>query len=356
MIINYNLVKKAMNDTIYLKTETSQSKIKFIGEFSSSIFACENYIIKVVMDEIVNSFYPDLLPKCEKIIVKPGENLKNLDTVNSIILNLIESGTGKDTLLLGVGGGVITDLTGFVASIFKRGIKFGFVPTTLMAMADASIGGKNGVNIGNIKNAVGVINQPDFILIDVNFLRTLPNENYFSAFSEIVKIGLVDNPGILDIIETNYNKIKAKDMAFLNELIFETVKSKVSIVGKDIYDKSIRRILNFGHSIGHALELTLCISHGMAVAAGLLYELYLSEIILSTNPEIRKRIRNIFNNLELDFEDLKNSDISINVLKHDKKNLNDKLKIILLNDYGKPHIQDFTYNEVSNILENCKIF
>lgn len=345
-----------MYDTIYLKTEASQSKIKFIGKFSTGLFTSENSSFQVLIDQNMNTLYPDFLPDSEKIIIKSGEDLKNLETVNSIILNLIEKGTGKDTLLLGVGGGVITDLTGFVASIFKRGMKFGFVPTTLMAMADASIGGKNGVNAGIIKNAVGVINQPDFVLIDVNFLQTLPDEFYFTAFSEIVKIGLVDNPGILDLIELNYDKIKAKDMTFLNELIFETLKSKVSFVEKDVYDKGVRRILNFGHSIGHALELTLGISHGLAVAAGLLYELYLSEIILSTNPEIRKRIWSIFNNLELDFNDCKNQDISNNVIKHDKKNLHDKLNFILINDYGKPQIKDFSYHEVNNILKNCKIF
>jgi 3-dehydroquinate synthase len=345
-----------MNDTIYLKTETCESKIKFVGEFSSRILERENKSFHIVIDENVNTLYPDFLPECEKIVLKSEENMKNFETANSIILNLIKKGTGKDTLLLGVGGGVITDLTGFVASIYKRGIKFGFVPTSLMAMADAAIGGKNGINSGNVKNVVGVINQPDFIIIDVNFLQTLPDENYYSAFSEIVKIGLVDKPGILDLIESNYDKIKTKDTSFLNELIFETVKSKVSIVEKDVNDKGERRILNFGHTIGHALELTLGFSHGMAVAAGLLYELNLSEIILGTSTEIRKRVMEIFYDLELDFKGFNNSEINNIVLKHDKKNLYNILNIVLLKDYGDAYIKSFPYHEINNIFEICKIF
>ncbi len=306
----------------------------------------------IIADSNITQFHPEILAEYNPIAIEASENSKTLETVITIIDELISRDAGKDTLLIGIGGGITTDITGFVASIFKRGLKFGFIPTTLMAMADASIGGKNGVNFNGIKNLAGVIQQPSFVYIYTGFLETLPDIHYYTAFSEIIKTGLVDNPLIIDLVESNMQNILFKDLDAIKEILEVSIRSKQSIVTKDEFESGLRKVLNFGHTFAHAAEIASGINHGLAVAAGILIDIKLSETILDLNPGVYKRIKRIFDSLGLDYSFAVKLKIDEFALLHDKKNRQSLANITLIKDLGRPQFYNIPIEELSAFYKN----
>ena len=276
----------------------------------------------------------------EVIEIEAGEEFKNLQTCEGVWNVLSELEADRKSLLINLGGGVVTDLGGVVASTFKRGIKFINIPTTLLSMVDASVGGKTGVDLGNLKNQIGVINQPELVLIDSSYLATLSSQEMRSGLAEILKHGLIAS-------ETYWNKVSNLSELNLEDLdiiIKESVEIKAKIVDKDPLEKNVRRTLNYGHTLGHAIE-SYCLTHpeknkllhGEAIAVGMILETYLS-VQLKNFPEtkfnqITKVIRNMYGTEDFSEEDIKQIK---ELMKFDKKNEHGNINFVLLEEIGKP--------------------
>ncbi|MBM3443457.1 MAG: 3-dehydroquinate synthase [Bacteroidetes bacterium] len=211
------------------------------------------------------------------IVLKPGEEYKIQPTVDAVIGQLITMQADRSTTLVGVGGGVITDLTGYIASVYMRGLRFGFVPTSLLGMVDASIGGKNGIDVGEYKNMVGVIRQPEFILYDTSLLSTLPDSEWSNGCAEIIKHACINDARLFKLLQQHDLASLRRTSTLLKKIIRRNVEIKSSIVGKDVHERGDRRLLNFGHTLGHALETQYELMHGQAVALGMVFAGWLSE-------------------------------------------------------------------------------
>ena len=278
----------------------------------------------------------------EILTIPAGEAFKNIPTCLNVWNTLSEKGADRNTIIINLGGGVVTDLGGFIASTFKRGLRFINIPTSLLAMVDASVGGKNGVDLGHIKNQIGVIALPEMVLLDIEFLKTLPKEHITSGLAEMLKHGLIYSKEYWERI---------KDVDFLNEvefekLIWDSVEIKKEIVTKDPLEKNLRKTLNFGHTLGHAIESYFLESdqkqtllHGEAVAIGIILATYISAESIGfpneTLNDVAKTILNHFPKQEFSKNDI---EAVINLMVFDKKNRNGKVLFVLLEDIGKHKI------------------
>jgi 3-dehydroquinate synthase len=281
---------------------------------------------------------PSSIQNARIIEIRSGEQNKNIETFIRIVEQLNEHHADRNSVLINVGGGMICDIGGFAAACYKRGIDFINIPTTLLSMIDAAHGGKTGMNFDHYKNQIGVFVQPKMVGIDVEFLNTLPTNQILSGFAEMIKIALITSVDF-------WNAIKNVDLNNLNSLrpfIIESIERKTQIVNEDPIEKNSRKILNFGHTFGHAfetfaLENGLELLHGHAVAMGMLCELWLSEKILDFETNQRQEISNSilskyakFPIQPADFEQL------LSIILLDKKNSNGEIKPILLEKIGHP--------------------
>jgi 3-dehydroquinate synthase len=210
------------------------------------------------------------------IVLKPGEAYKVQQTVDVIIDQLIAFGADRKTTLIGVGGGVVTDITGYVAGIYMRGIKCGFVPTSILAMVDASIGGKNGIDVGVYKNMVGLIRQPQFLLYDHSFLKSLPKEEWQNGFAEIIKHACIKDAAMFELLQKNTLASFKRDPILLADLIQRNALIKTKVVVNDEFEQGERKLLNYGHTLGHAIENMYELSHGQAISIGMTYAALMS--------------------------------------------------------------------------------
>jgi 3-dehydroquinate synthase len=278
----------------------------------------------------------------EIIEIEAGESEKNIQTCVEIWSAMTELGADRKTLLLNLGGGVITDIGGFVASTFKRGIDFIHIPTTLLAMVDASVGGKNGVDLGTLKNQIGVINVPQLVLIDTEYLATLPQNQMRSGLAEMLKHGLIQDAPYWNTFK-NLSKV---DFADFDALIHRSIAIKNDVVMQDPTEDGIRKALNFGHTLGHAIESYFLekeskptLLHGEAIAVGMILESYLSwQKNLLTEAEyheIKTAINAIFDRVVFEETDLQPI---FDLLIHDKKNEYGKIQFALLKGIGNIQI------------------
>ena len=331
--------------------KTIQTKCKNVNPLiliGESLRNINNYISEdrtiIVTDSNIIKYYNNLLPSCRIIELKPGERTKNLKTINFIIKKFIEYNVDRSYFILGIGGGVVCDITGFAASIYKRGVHFGFVATTLLAQADASIGGKNGVNFSSYKNIIGTINQPDFIISDIDMLKTLPKNEITNGFAEIIKHSLIADEELFNMLEREYkNRYKHE---FLEEVIYKSALIKTGIVEKDEYENDLRRILNFGHTFGHAIESGKKISHGRAISIGMAKALDISVFRNSICRNLSDRIKNLLKIYNLPTSVETDERQLIDAIIKDKKKYSDKIKFILLEGIGKPIIEEISIDEL----------
>ncbi len=271
--------------------------------------------------------------------IKPGDVNKNLDTITEVWKKLMISDVDRNSLIINLGGGVVTDLGGFAAATFKRGVKFIHIPTSLLGMVDAAIGGKNGINFMEAKNQIGTIKKPEFVWFYTDFLKTLSKEEFDSGFAEMLKHGLICDRQYWNDLFRYYKKPNNKN---LSQLIKTSVKIKDNIIKKDPYEQGMRKLLNYGHTIGHALESymnyrkNISLSHGKAVAAGMIIEAFLSYKLngLPKNDlnEIMQIINFIYPVIKLNTNDVEEI---IKLMRFDKKNEKGKVKYVLLNKIGK---------------------
>ncbi len=278
----------------------------------------------------------------EIIETESGEQNKTIDTCMGIWGALSDLDTDRKALLINLGGGVITDMGGFIASTYKRGIDFINIPTTLLSMVDASVGGKTGVDLGSLKNQIGVINYPEMVVIDPVFLNTLPQRQLLSGFAEMLKHGLIRDAAYWDML----GKLSELKIADLGKLIHTSVAIKNSVVIKDPRENGLRKILNFGHTLGHAIESHFleknpeeALLHGEAIAAGMILEAYISNQLAGLSINHTHAVKQIFTEYfgKVDFSETDIQKI-IEILKFDKKNSHGNINFVLLENIGEPII------------------
>ena len=278
----------------------------------------------------------------EVIEMEEGEKNKNIETCTGIWKALSELGADRKALIINLGGGVVTDLGGFIASTFKRGIAYINIPTTLLSMVDASVGGKTGVDLDNLKNQIGVISQPEMVVIDTSYLATLPSVEMRSGLAEILKHGLIASRDYWNKA-TQLNKLTQED---LEDLIAESVDIKTAVVTKDPREENLRKTLNFGHTFGHAIESFYLdhphkkpLLHGEAVAAGMIIAAYLSNKLYSFSredlAEVTEKLLETYSTIDISKEDY---EPILEFMKFDKKNSHGKIKFVLLKKIGEPVI------------------
>jgi 3-dehydroquinate synthase len=286
----------------------------------------------------------------EIIEIESGESEKNITTCVEIWSILTDLGGDRKSLIINIGGGVITDIGGFVASTFKRGIDFIHIPTTLLAMVDASIGGKNGVDLGSLKNQIGVINVPKLVLIDTEYLSTLPQIEMRSGLAEMLKHGLIFDAEYW----AEFKELESADFADFDNLIYRSIEIKNEIVMQDPTENGIRKALNFGHTLGHAIESYFLeneskktLLHGEAIAVGMILESYISWqkklLTAAEYIEIKNSINAVFETIVFDENDLHPI---MELLIHDKKNEYGKIQFALLDGIGKIKINQEVENEL----------
>ncbi len=292
----------------------------------------ERFCLPAFLEQLRDGYTAEILS------IPAGEIHKNIATCTYIWEALARNRADRSSLLIALGGGVVTDLGGFVAATYMRGIQFINIPTSLLAMADASVGGKTGVDLGSLKNMIGAFHFPQMTLIDSSFLATLPQNHLKSGWAELLKHGLIYN-------EQYWNELSAYNavpLNYLTPLIYKSVQIKNEIVEQDPQEKGLRKILNYGHTLGHAIESHFLYSpqpllHGEAVAAGMLLAAYLSHKMVHLPIEKLTQVKNVICSFfqKIPFT-TKDCTAIISLLRHDKKNHSGKIFFILLEDIGKP--------------------
>ena len=228
----------------------------------------ENGVV-IITDDTVKELYGDKFPDVPVFSILPGEGSKKLEVIEHLAGQLLEEGVDRTGFMLAIGGGVVCDIAGFLASVYMRGIRCGYVSTTLLSQVDASTGGKNGVNLGGTKNMIGTIRQPEFVICDPALLRSLPEQEYLSGLAELIKTAVIGDKELFELIEKSFDEIMSRNIDLLAELVAKSVRFKGMVVSEDEKETGIRRILNFGHTYGHAIEMQKGLKHGFAVASGM---------------------------------------------------------------------------------------
>jgi 3-dehydroquinate synthase len=304
----------------------------------------------LVTDEKVFSHHQKKFGGWNTIVIKAGESFKVQDTINSIIEQLVGFGADRKTFLVGIGGGVVTDMTGYAAAVYMRGISFGFMPTTILAMVDASIGGKNGIDVGVYKNLVGTIRQPDFLLYDPSLLKSLPKEEWVNGFAEIIKHASIKDAALFRELEKNKLSFYQKDKAALSRLIRRNVVIKSTVVQKDEFEKGDRRLLNFGHTLGHAIENLYELPHGHAISIGMVAACMISEEL--TDFKGTDKVIAVLKKYGLPTLAEFDAREVLNVLRMDKKKEKDSMNYVLLNKIGQGVVKSIPIVQLEKLLQS----
>ncbi len=306
----------------------------------------------VVTDRNVRRMHAGVFEHFEVIEIEPGENSKTLDTVQQVYRELLALEMDRSSFIIGMGGGMVCDIAGFCASTYMRGIGFGFVPTTLLAQVDASIGGKNGVNLDGFKNIVGVFNQPQFVLVDFDFLKTLPERERSCGIAEIVKHALIKSQSLFESLERKGRELAALRSDVLERAVTGSLEIKSQIVAADAKEKGERRLLNFGHTLGHAIEASSGLKHGEAVSLGIVFALKISEAKGMITREENQRIQRLLEVLELPTNLSFNKEIVIKTIKKDKKRQSEEVHFVLLSGIGKAEIIRMPFTELEEFIHD----
>ena len=331
----------------------SEKKVKYY--FDASLSDLKQFVNPehtiLIVDDRVDELYSDQLVGWQKIIVGGTEESKTITCFQQVIDKLIHLEADRNTVLVGVGGGVVTDLTGFIASVYMRGIPYAFVPTTLLAQVDASIGGKNGINYGKYKNILGVIRQPEFLLFDYSLLNTLEKTELHSGFAEVIKYACFWDKDLFDYLKTNRKKALARAPEVISYLVKHSVTIKSHIVQKDEFEGGLRRLLNFGHTVGHAVEKLEKIPHGAAVAKGMVIAAQFSVVENGLPEEAVHQLIDLIKAYHLPVNiNSKPEDIE-QLFKMDKKREQDFIHFILLNELGQADIKPIALGKLSQLLQ-----
>ncbi len=302
----------------------------------------------LITDENIYNAHTKRFKGWNTIVLKPGEEYKVQSTADAIIEQLIEMEADRKTTLVGVGGGVITDITGYVASVYMRGLRFGFVPTSVLGLVDASIGGKNGIDVGAYKNMVGVIRQPSFILHDMAFLKSLPQQEWENGFAEVIKHACIKDAAMFAELEKNSLKTYQSSQKAICSLVERNALIKTKVVQKDEFEKGDRRLLNFGHTLGHALETQYELLHGQAVSIGMTYACHISEQLCGFRQT--EKVVSLLTKYNLPTYATFDKQKVFNVLKMDKKRERKDMNYVLLERIGKGVVKSISLKQLEKII------
>ncbi|MFC1555541.1 3-dehydroquinate synthase [candidate division KSB1 bacterium] len=301
----------------------------------------------LITDENVDNHYSNAIEKSLnsnfemlKIVISPGENSKQMDTILNICGRMYDFGVERTSSVIAFGGGVVGDIAGFCAAIFLRGIPFIQIPTTLLACCDSSVGGKVGINFKNTKNLIGSFYQPKGVYIDPELMSTLPKREMISGLGEVIKTGLIGDSELYDLTVSNSeNIINCNDMSILTKIIQKSVTIKADVVNQDEKESGLRRILNFGHSIGHGIEAAAggTFLHGEAVIVGMAAAVYISSLKKILDSQISMQINNELKKIPVPraLQDIPFDKVN-DFIKKDKKRIDNRIRFILLEQIGKP--------------------
>lgn len=324
---------------IIIKGSSGKSRV-LAGESAQNLFRYlpEKKLV-FITDKNVKRLYPGLFEKQTVIETGTGEKIKTVETVNMIYEKLIEAEADRSFFIVGAGGGIVCDIAGFAASTYMRGIPFGLVPTTLLAQADAGVGGKNGVNFMGYKNLVGLFSQPEFILCDSEFIKTLPKREVLSGMGELVKYAVLSGEELFGFIWDNSRKLVDKEKEAIDYAVWQSLMIKSDIVNRDEKESGERMKLNLGHTTAHAIEKTDSnISHGEAVAAGLKMAAIISYQQGKTGIETCEKIFDIVERLGLRVVDGLSSSKIKDAMLHDKKRDGEFINYVMIRGIGDTEI------------------
>jgi len=317
------------------KVKFSTSTVSFVleGKFAGIDKMVDKANAFYITDENVYALHQKKFKGKKTIVIPAGEEHKHQATVDFIIEALVNFGANRQAILIGVGGGVVTDMVGYVAGIYMRGVTVGFVPTTILAMVDASIGGKNGIDLGLYKNMVGLIRQPSFLLYDLDFLKTLPKHQWENGFAEIIKHAAIKDAAMMKALASHDLCYYQKNKKALQLLIEKNVQLKVKVVQKDEFEKGDRKLLNFGHTLGHAIENQHALLHGHAISIGMVYASKISQVLQGFNDtgllvDTLKKY-GLPTNMHFDIEQ------AMQIMQKDKKKAGAGMQYVLLKKIGQ---------------------
>ncbi len=304
----------------------------------------------VVTDEIIYAQHPLKFEGYKTIVIKAGEEFKQQYSVDGILKQLIELEADRKTFIVGVGGGVVTDMVGYAASVYMRGLQFGFVPTTILAMVDAAIGGKNGVDVGMYKNLVGTFRQPQFLLYDYSFLATLPNDQWINGFAEIIKHACIKDAVLFEWLQDKSIAYFQQEPAALGELIEKNVAIKSTVTTEDEFEKGDRKLLNFGHTFGHAIENIYQLPHGHAISIGMMIACEMSEQMRGFSFEDKAAVKKLLEQYGLPTTFNFDKEKVWNLMKLDKKRVSDFMSFILLNKIGDAVVEQIPMAKLEDLV------
>ena len=307
--------------------------------------------ILVVTDSAVAKLHGDRFSKYETVILGQGERSKTLASVQKVYEKCLEMELERDSFIVGVGGGIVCDIAGFAAATYLRGINCGLVPTTLLAQVDASIGGKNGVNLKGYKNLIGTIRQPSFCLCDLDLLKTLPKEEIGSGFAEIIKNAAIADSGLFSYLEDHMEEALALDRDTLYEVVCDAVAVKARIVNSDEREKNERIKLNFGHTFGHAIERVTYLPHGKAISIGMVIEANLSveKGLLKDSDKLRLERLLTRANLPTTIS-LSDGNGITDAIRKDKKRKGSSIRTVLLQGIGNAKVMNIKLEEAEKLV------
>ena len=328
--------------TLNVKTDSKEYEIiikRGILEEAGKYIPSHNKIL-IVTDENIPSEYTnavrDALPSSALIIVPAGEQSKSLKTFEELLSIMLDNGFTRKDGVIAIGGGVIGDLSAFTASCYMRGISFYNLPTSLLSQVDSSVGGKTAVNLNGIKNIVGTFYQPDKVLIDPNTLRTLPEREYASGMAEVIKMAACLDKDFFEYLEG------ADFKENIEEIITRAIENKIKIVAQDEKESGLRKVLNFGHTIGHGIEVTTGLNHGESIALGMLP---------MCSGDVQSRIKKLMEKAKLPLYADINAHDAATAASHDKKAAGDSISIVKTDEIGTFHFENVTALELENMIK-----
>ncbi|MFA6489091.1 MAG: 3-dehydroquinate synthase [Candidatus Micrarchaeia archaeon] len=341
--------------TIKLKAQSGSCDI-LVGESIANLQEyCKEGKVAIITDANVRRLHGAKFPKAPVIEIGLGEGNKTLDTVQEIYGKFLEMELERNSLVIGIGGGIVCDIAGFAAATYARGARCGFVPTTLIAQADAAVGGKNGVNLQGYKNLVGTIRQPEFVLCDFELLKTLPPREFVCGFAEVIKHAAIADAALFSYLEGHLAEALAFKRPVIEKAIHDSLLVKKAIVEADEKESNSRMKLNFGHTVGHAVEKCLKLPHGEAVAIGMVAEANLSCAKGMITAKDAERVAALLKKAGLPValpEGKVDAALLLDAVKKDKKRKGESIRMSLLAEIGKAAICEVEIGEIEGVLND----
>lgn len=307
--------------------------------------------VVVISDTNIDRYYHPMLEQFDHILIGLGESSKTLLTADTIYRRFIELGVDRSTFVLGIGGGIVTDIAGFVAATYMRGLEFGFISTSLLGQVDASVGGKNGVNVDGYKNMVGTFRQPKFVICDVNLLRTLPKREFRTGLAEIIKSAIIADKGLFDLLENADFGTLQRNTELLQQIVYRAISVKAQIVERDECEAGDRRLLNLGHTLAHAIEKSSSkMNHGEAVAVGLSMICNVATAQGLFEPNCNERVQSLLTNAGFELTPPVAKSQMLKAIAKDKKSESGAIYIIFPQSIGHCTISKMPLDEFKAIV------